>query len=642
MLVLDLEHAHRLTVAEVGPQVLGLALAVVRDDRVRGAEDRVRGAVVLLQRDDRRLAEVALELEDVADVGAAERVDRLVRVPHDHDVPVLFGQELEQPVLRVVRVLVLVHEDVAERLLPALLRLGEPLQDLDGQHQEVVEVDRVRAEEPPLIEVVDVGDGLVVEGLHPIPVLGRADQLVLRRRDVLVDALGREPLRVALELLQRLLHHPDLVGRVVDREVRLVAQSRRFPAQNPAAGGVEGEDPDPARDLRQEVLEAGSHLAGRLVREGDREDLVRLDPNGGDEMGHAMRQHTGLAGARAGDDEERPFGVRDRLTLGGIQVGEVGLGRGNGHAVDASDLLAAEGQAPPEHREAPEDGDRLEAATDDSAPRIALGDPPAGEPEHADEDREDEREAPGIEAEPEVVEDVAGRTGGDRLRLSRASDRARLGCEGDGGERREHQERGGLAVLHDPDRHRQDGHGAGAECDRRPGADHVELLGGELGPAAKANGAKHRETPADERDLRAEHEAKHRREADRLVSRSEEVGLTRQRQERQIREPRERKRGEGAVARTDRPRRRQLRGDLLGDPVAGAEALDVAQLEQVVARLGQDTIRRPPPHAARGEVALQLPEVAVDHAVTAWTAPENAFHSFRSRSSRARPRRVKR
>jgi hypothetical protein len=135
VLVLDLEHPYRLALAQVRPEVLRLALAVVLDQRVRGAENRVGRAVVLLERDRPRLAEVALELEDVANVGASERVDRLVRIADGADVAVLLGQQLQQAVLRVVRILVLVDEDVAEGLLPALAGFGEPLQHLHGEHQ---------------------------------------------------------------------------------------------------------------------------------------------------------------------------------------------------------------------------------------------------------------------------------------------------------------------------------------------------------------------------------------------------------------------------------------------------------------------------------------------------------------------------
>ena len=67
-----------------------------------------------------------------------------------------------------VRVLVLVDEDVPKRLLPLLARVGKALEHLHGEEQQVVEIDRVRAVEPALIEVVDLGDGLVVEGRYAL------------------------------------------------------------------------------------------------------------------------------------------------------------------------------------------------------------------------------------------------------------------------------------------------------------------------------------------------------------------------------------------------------------------------------------------------------------------------------------------
>ena len=43
--------------------------------------------------------------------------------------------------------------------------------------------------------------------------------------------LQREPLRVALEVLEALLHEPHLVGLVVDREVGAEAEARRLAAR---------------------------------------------------------------------------------------------------------------------------------------------------------------------------------------------------------------------------------------------------------------------------------------------------------------------------------------------------------------------------------------------------------------------------
>ena len=79
-----------------------------------------------------------------------------------------------------------------------------------------------------------------------------------------MDAARREPLRVAVELLEALLHEPDLVGLVVDREVRPVPEPRRLAAEDPAAGGVERHHPGGARGRADEVLDALPHLGRAL------------------------------------------------------------------------------------------------------------------------------------------------------------------------------------------------------------------------------------------------------------------------------------------------------------------------------------------------------------------------------------------
>ena len=135
MLVLDLDHLHGVALAELRPEPLRLTVTIVVDDGVGGLEDRVRRAVVLLEGDDPRAGEVVLELRDVADVRAAEGIDRLVRVSDGEHVPVLRCEELQEAVLGLVRVLVLVDEDVVEGALPPLERLREALEHVDGQHQ---------------------------------------------------------------------------------------------------------------------------------------------------------------------------------------------------------------------------------------------------------------------------------------------------------------------------------------------------------------------------------------------------------------------------------------------------------------------------------------------------------------------------
>jgi hypothetical protein len=281
---------------------------------------------VLLERDLARLAEVALELEDVADVGSAEGVDRLVRIADGEDVLVLGREQLQQPVLGVVRVLVLVDQHVAEGLLPALARLGEALEHLHGQVEQVVEVERARLEELALIKLVHLGDGAVVEGGYAGHELFRADEPVLGVRDLGVDAARREALGIALQLLEADLDQADLVGLVVDGEAGAVAEARNLRAQDAAAGSVEGHDPGALGFAAEQRDEARAHLRRRPVGEGDGQDLVRLDAAGAHQVSDPVGEHPRLARARARDDEQRPFGRHDGVALRLVQLVQVVLG----------------------------------------------------------------------------------------------------------------------------------------------------------------------------------------------------------------------------------------------------------------------------------------------------------------------------
>ena len=134
----------------LGAQRLAEPALVVRDQVRGGGEDVAGGAVVALQPDHLGAGEVALEAQDVVDLGAAPAVDRLVVVADAADVLrrrqfVTRGKSLvasrhrsrhrplrEQPqpqVLGDVGVLVLVDQDVAE----AVLVLGQHVRVLAKQ-----------------------------------------------------------------------------------------------------------------------------------------------------------------------------------------------------------------------------------------------------------------------------------------------------------------------------------------------------------------------------------------------------------------------------------------------------------------------------------------------------------------------------
>jgi len=68
---------------------------------------------------------------------------------------------------------------------------------------------------------------------------------------------------------------------------------------------VERAHPHHLRARPDERRDAFLHLAGGLVGERDGEDLAGLDMPFGEQVGDPMREHAGLAGARARDDEQR-------------------------------------------------------------------------------------------------------------------------------------------------------------------------------------------------------------------------------------------------------------------------------------------------------------------------------------------------
>src|SRR6266853_4177582 len=72
--------------AGFGPEPFADALGVVRDHAAGGFEDGLGGAVVLLQANGDRARKIALEVEDIPDIGPAPAVDGLVLIAHYTDI----------------------------------------------------------------------------------------------------------------------------------------------------------------------------------------------------------------------------------------------------------------------------------------------------------------------------------------------------------------------------------------------------------------------------------------------------------------------------------------------------------------------------------------------------------------------------
>ena len=290
-------------------------------------------------------------MQDVADVGGAPGVDRLVGVADDGQAAVAGGPGAGQAVLHDVGVLELVDQDVLEALLVARGDGRLRREQFERAAEQVVEVDGGVVVQGRLVVLEGAGDDLL-EVVAGVGADGRgAEALVLGARDGAQDAAGGVGAGVDAELDERALDDGQLVGVVVDDEAAGHADGLAVAAQDLGADGVEGAQRHAARAevvgaAGQQRLDAGAHLAGGLIGEGDGEDAPGRHAGLADEVGDAVGDDARLARPRPGQDEQRAGGAGDGLSLGGVERRR-GRGRGSGASAGAwREGSSGRGEAP--------------------------------------------------------------------------------------------------------------------------------------------------------------------------------------------------------------------------------------------------------------------------------------------------------
>ena len=306
-----------LALGALGEEVLRVTTGVFRDDGIRGVEDRLGRAEVLLEHDHLGVGESLFELQNVAHVGRAKAVDGLVRVAHHAEVAMFGREHHHQFVLHAVGVLELIDQKVLKAHLVGLEHPSVLAHHQHGVHQEVVEVHGVRGAQSLRVGEEHLGDaatlGVVPEGVEIR--LGR-EHLVLRRGDRRRDAPWAEPLGVEVEFLHDPLDRRLGVAGVVDGEAPLVAEHVGVGAQHAKARRVKRGHPHRTSVLAHQLHHAPSHLVGRLVGEGDGHDLVGPSVPGREQVRDSPRQDPRLTRARTGDHQQRSSALHDRRALG--------------------------------------------------------------------------------------------------------------------------------------------------------------------------------------------------------------------------------------------------------------------------------------------------------------------------------------
>ncbi len=193
-------------------------------------------------------------------------------------------------------------------------------QEPDWAHDQVVEVDRAGLRELSGVEPIDARDPLASEiGLRRLELLG-GDEGALGVGETGTHGARQQHLLGDRELSHRLFHQRQLIARVGDREPRRKLRSGGSAAEEAQSPGMEGADEGLEPLGSEQAARPLPHFFRGLVGEGHRHDRAGIRPRF-DQASQPVGDHSGLARARACQDEKRTFFVKDGLYLFGIQAG---------------------------------------------------------------------------------------------------------------------------------------------------------------------------------------------------------------------------------------------------------------------------------------------------------------------------------
>ena len=159
----------------------------------------------------------------------------MVLVSHGADVVPGPGQQAHQFILRTIRVLVLIHQNVLEAPVVIVANFRRDFQQAHGFQQQIVEIERIRLAQLLAVLLVDMRDpfGLWIGQLQ-IDLL-RIEHVVLRPGD-----MGQHGARGSLFVIDSEpphdpFHHLLLIGLVVDNKVlrKSAGRSARCTGRNP-------------------------------------------------------------------------------------------------------------------------------------------------------------------------------------------------------------------------------------------------------------------------------------------------------------------------------------------------------------------------------------------------------------------------
>src|SRR3989338_7946 len=320
-LIQNFRQRDQLPVFPVSPHLFLWPVRIGRDDCVGGIQDLLSRTIISFQLHRNGIRIFFLKLQDVPDIGAAESVDRLIRIADDAQVPLPCCQQADEKVLRMVRVLIFVDMQITPGHLVSFQNFRTFFEKPDGFEYQVVEIQRVGGFQLLLVSGIYFGHtpGSVSRGLgfHFM----RTQSFAFEPAEVGHGRPGLQLLRRDLHISQNMLHDLFLIVGIVNHVVPVSTDIFDIAAEYPGANGMES--PACRQMLAFGALDVGDfeqgpnaffHLRGSFVRKSNRQYLPGWYALF-DHVSDAMGQRACLSAAGSSEYQRWAFYLQHRFSL---------------------------------------------------------------------------------------------------------------------------------------------------------------------------------------------------------------------------------------------------------------------------------------------------------------------------------------
>ncbi len=211
-----------------------------------------------------------LKAQNIFNGGAAEFVNALIVVTDNTQVFAFFRQQADKAILRVVGILVFVDHQIPEAVLIFLQNIRLGFKQFHRAYQQIVKIHGVGILQSLLIQAIAIGylfQAKIVAGLNGKFL--RRQKIVLCAADLTENGLVTHHTLLDAQRLHALLHQAAAVVRIVDGEMRGIAECTAILTQNTGAEGVKGAGNDLSAFVTEHGFQTILQLTGSLVGKGD-------------------------------------------------------------------------------------------------------------------------------------------------------------------------------------------------------------------------------------------------------------------------------------------------------------------------------------------------------------------------------------